>query len=275
MITFKQLGKLGALGNQMFEYASLRGIANKCQQEWAIPRQGSRTIYYNLFDLFEMGSVKEENLLNDDENFPEIRPKSFAFDPNLFNIKTSCNLNHYLQSYKYFEHVHDEVINDFIFKKEHIKPVKFDYIFIHVRRTEHVKLNHLHPVCNIDYFNTALENFPSEIPVKVFSDDLDWCKENFKGDRFIIKDKNPFYEEKIYLSGIKQHEWYAKPFDDMYEMANAVGGIISNSTLSWWGAYLIKNRKYPIICPEPWFGPSMKHDTKDLCPPDWIKIKNV
>jgi hypothetical protein len=61
----------------------------------------------------------------------------------------------------------------------------------------------------------------------------------------------------------------------MYEMANAVGGIISNSTLSWWGAYLIKNRKYPIICPEPWFGPSMKHDTKDLCPPDWIKIKNV
>ena len=37
MIGFNYLGKLGQLGNQMFQYASLKGIANKNGYNYCIP----------------------------------------------------------------------------------------------------------------------------------------------------------------------------------------------------------------------------------------------
>ena len=37
MLAFNNIGSLGRLGNQMFEYAALRGIASKHGYEWMIP----------------------------------------------------------------------------------------------------------------------------------------------------------------------------------------------------------------------------------------------
>ena len=37
MLTFNGIGSLGRLGNQMFEYAAIRGIAAKHGYEWCIP----------------------------------------------------------------------------------------------------------------------------------------------------------------------------------------------------------------------------------------------
>ena len=41
MLTFNKLGKSGRLGNQMFQYAALRGIAANCGWEWAVPPPGT------------------------------------------------------------------------------------------------------------------------------------------------------------------------------------------------------------------------------------------
>ena len=53
--------------------------------------------------------------------------------------------------------------------------------------------------------------------------------------------------------------------------------IISNSSFSWWGAYLNPNPSKIVICPTPWFGKSyevINNNATDLIPPNWIQLKN-
>lgn len=260
---------MGALGNQMFQYAALRGIASKTNQNWKIPSPGV-TLYYDLLKYFEMKSVTENNFITN-ETYPNVKAKSFKFDADLFKVK-NCNLDDYFQSEKYFLHIKDEILKDFTFKQEFVKPITEKYIFIHVRRTDYVKLPKHHPACSLEYYEKALEYYPKDILVKVFSDDLEWCKNNFKGDRFIIKDDNDYYPEQLFLKGPREYTWYPTPYDDFYEMVNAVGGIIANSSFSWWGAYLIRNKQYPIVAPRKWFGPAINNDISDLIPSEWNLI---
>ena len=61
-IGYNRLGSNGRLGNQMFQYAGLRGIAAHRGFDWTIPEPityGDSN--YGLFDCFKMSSVKEEN----------------------------------------------------------------------------------------------------------------------------------------------------------------------------------------------------------------------
>ncbi len=272
MITFKELGNLGAIGNQMFEYASLRGIAAKAEQDWKIPRPGTTSSYYNLFDFFKMESVTEDNFLTN-ESFPNIAVKSLAFNESLFNIKGNGNLNDYLASWRYFEHIKDLVIKDFQFKKVIIDIPKEPYIFIHVRRTDYLnsKVSKVIPALPLNYYTKALEIFPADMTVRIFSDDLTWCKENFKKDRFIINSNNDYYEELLQLKSTGEYVKYSHPLKDFQYMVNAKGAIIANSTFSWWGAYLIKDATYPIVCPKPWFN-NVQYNYEDLIPVNWLPI---
>ena len=48
---------------------------------------------------------------------------------------------------------------------------------------------------------------------------------------------------------------------------------MANSSMSWWGAWLIGNPKYAIIAPNPWFGPQYKdYIMSDLLPESWIEV---
>ena len=67
MIGFNHLGNLGRLGNQMFEFAALRGIAAEHQYDICIPPADHTGIEnYSLHECFELdhiktGFVKDEN----------------------------------------------------------------------------------------------------------------------------------------------------------------------------------------------------------------------
>ena len=134
---------------------------------------------------------------------------------------------------------------------------------------------HLHPVPTFDYYEKALEHFDSDSKVLVVSDDVEWCKKQdfFEDARFFINEEVEQYDHEC-MEGDGVYRKSFIPYVDLCLMSQCDGAIISPSTLSWWGAWLQKDRKNPVIAPDPWFGPQLlkDNDTKDLIPDDWIKL---
>jgi len=88
----------------------------------------------------------------------------------------------------------------------------------------------------------------------IFSDDLNWAKENLnfiKNITFIELSKN-----------IPDHE-------EMYLMSQCKHNIIANSSFSWWGAWLNPNDKKMVIAPKKWFNDT-SINTSDLIPEGWL-----
>ena len=280
-IGYNRLGSNGRLGNQMFQYAGLRGIAAHKGYDWVIPPfDGYGDSNYGLFDCFKMSSVKEEN-------FGYIQGQSiqsgcFHFSQEFFdNCPDNINLHDYFTTEKYFKNIEDLIRNDFEFKDEILNPCKeiFDDlknpIFLHVRRSDYIGSPVHHPLCSLQYYENALKHFDESSPVLVFSDDIEWCKgqELFSSDRFMLSEYQEKYPQKSDTNDGKQNALI--PYFDLCMMTLCTGGIIANSTLSWWGAWLIKNPNQPIIAPDPWFGPGYNHYIMDdLLQKNWIKVES-
>jgi hypothetical protein len=285
MLSFNKLGLSGRLGNQMFQYAALRGIAANRGFDWVMPPAGINSVdeyghqnNYCLFETFKMGSVQKKNI----GYLPEsqwIIWREFHFNKELFDkCPDNINLDGYFQTEKYFKHIEDVIRSDFQFQDSIYDPCKemIDSfgsgrkIFLHVRRGDpnlcwsYVNLQQAHPLQTWEYYDEALSHFPDDIPVIVLSDVIDWCKEQdyFKSDRFI------FSEEMDTFSDGQRIPWV-----DLCLMSLCTDAIIANSSFSWWGAWMINNPDKKVIAPKKWFGSQYDHyDMSDLIPSGWIKI---
>ena len=277
-ISYNRLGSNGRLGNQMFQYASLRGIANYNQYQWMIPPPDyNHKDNYGLFDTFEMKHVKPENLgFNDGMTVTE---KTHAFDDGLFYCTDGVNIDAYLQTEDYFVHIADQIREDFTFKKDYLEPCQefisslgSTPIFIHIRQSDNIGREEFHPILPLSYFESALEFWSPDTPCFVFTDDLDWCKKQsfFDNDRFIFNDNPERYEYQT-IDGTGQMQNTLLPQVDLCLMSLCSGAIIANSSFSWWGAWLQGDRG-KIIAPDPdkWYGSSMTHlDTSMMVPARW------
>ena len=285
MLTFDKLGKSGRLGNQMFQYAALRGIAANRGFHWGIPPEGTSGMdeygcenNYCMFETFKMIHVTNQHQYIS-ENFDWEVWKEFHFNKELFNTcPDNVNLDGYFQSEKYFKNVEKELREDFQFHDEIYQPCKemIDSlgegrkIFLHIRRGDpklswaYVNLDSAHPVQTWEYYEEALSKFPDDIPVIVFSDVIEWCKEQefFKPDRFIMSETMDEFDDGQRV-----------PWTDLCLMSLCTDAIIANSSFSWWGAWLIDNPDKKVIAPDKWFGPKLSsNDTSDLYPDGWERI---
>jgi hypothetical protein len=263
MISFNQLGNLGRLGNQMFQYASLRGIAANRGFDFCIPPESvfgvsdpnvknSKTSIYTAFNLEKCNQFLGSNKM--------IQESGFQFDKYLFNeCEDNVDLYGYFQSGKYFKHIEDEIRKDFTFSQDVVESCRdiveneiksTELISLHIRRSDYLKLQSFHPIPPVEYYIEALKTFP-DIPVLIFSDDTDWCLEQkvFDSDRFFVSQSDSAEHDMCFMSMCNYH-------------------IIANSSFSWWGAWLSKSQK--VIAPKVWFGPSlMQHNTSDLYCEGW------
>jgi len=278
-ISYNRLGSNGRLGNQMFQYAGLRGVAANRKFNWVIPHQESYgDSNYGLFDCFKMESVEEENFGY--LNTQSISTGQFHFSKEFFDrCPDNVNLHDYFTSEKYFENIKEIIRKDFTFKNEIIEPCKEiidelkDPIFLHIRRGDYLIKPEAHPSCPIEYYQKALTYYKEDSPVLIFSDDIEWCKKQdlFKDDRFMLSEYTEKYPQTCDTLEGRQHSLI--PYFDLCMMSLCSGGIIANSTMSWWGAWLIRNPTQPIVAPNPWFGSMYDHyNMNDLLPNTWIEV---
>ena len=280
MIGYNKLGSNGRLGNQMFQYAALRGIAAKRGYDWCIPPDTyNHKDNYGLFETFEMTNVKEFNI-----GFVSgdcIQENNHCFIPEFFDeCPDNVSLDGYFQTEKYFTHIEKEIHEDFTFKKnylipcqEYINSLSSPPIFLHIRQSDNIGREQYHPILSIEFFENALKQFAEDTLCFVFTDDMEWCKsqEFFKQERFLFNEKNERYSYQN-IDGTGKLQNTLLPQIDLCLMSLCSGGIIANSSFSWWGAWLQNNRG-KIIAPNSkvWFGSAMTHlDTSDIVPKRWI-----
>lgn len=260
MIGFNHLGRHGRLGNQMFQYAALRGISSLKGYDFCIPNSDFRSEWedHQLFLAFELPNLKRMKILPD----YYYQEKQFHYDPDYVNnCPDNVSLHGYFQSEKYFKHIEDSIREDFKFKANIIDACEefFNYeqmISLHIRRTDYVSNSVNHPPCPLTYYEESLKKFDSEIPVMIFSDDVQWCKKQdlFSSDRFLISENKWNLVDLCLMSMCSHH-------------------IIANSSFSWWGAWLSKSKN--VIAPSKWFGTTgdtAKNNICDLFPEEWEVI---
>jgi hypothetical protein len=264
MIGINYLGKRRErLANQMFQYASLKGIAANRGYQYCIPPSNyvsSKDEWdeHQLFIPFKLETVSNLNVQYIDSDRPVINESEFGFDIKLYEECPDwvCLLG-YFQTERYFKNIENEIRADFSFTDEIDSACKASIfsiespIALHVRRCDYT-INPNHPTLSLDYYEQALKLFDSNRNVLIFSDDTEWCKQQkiFDPDRFYISEGQSNYFDLCLMTLCEDH-------------------IIANSTFSWWGAWLANDNK--VIAPSNWFGEGnlSNLDTKDLIPETW------
>jgi hypothetical protein len=264
MIGFNHLGRMGRIGNQMFQYAALRGIAAKQGVNYCLPfyeravddglGNPNRT---ELFDCFAMETVNALNIQSIDAGRPLVFEETFHFNEKLYNSSFDwVSLVGFFQSEKYFKNVEETIRKDFTFKDEILVPCEDmmggigEAIGLHIRRKDYLT-NSNHCALDLEYYKEALQKFSEDIPVIIFSDEPQWCMEQelFSDERFMVSES-----ENGYI--------------DMCLMSMCSDFIIANSSFSWWAAWLGNRGK--VIAPKKWF-PDDKN-TNDLYCKTWEVI---
>jgi hypothetical protein len=267
MITFISLGNLGRLGNQMFQLASTFGIGKRLGYEVKFSREivtgGSPESpdSYLGCKLYECFDIPESLLLPHSDILYKIKFRynegDFRYNPETESLVPDIDLYGYFQTEKYFKEYRKEILEIFKFKKEisskanQLLEVRDNYVSVHVRRGDYLNSPEHHPLLSNDYYENSMKEFPSDSIFCFFSDDLDWCKQNFKGDNFLF---------------VKT----GSPYCDLFLMSKFKNHIIANSSFSWWGSWLSDSEK--TIAPSTWFGHNLKKDTTDIYCKNWIIV---
>jgi len=266
MIGLNYLGRMGQLGNQMFQYAALMGVADKHGYQYTIPDHKERIkdslgniLRIELFDAFNITPHQTGYLLADGVQ-SELH---FHFDQEFLDkCPDNVSLVGYFQSEKYFKHIEDKVRNEFSFKREHLevcephRPHMQGRISLHIRRGDFLINSLNHHNLSMRYYENALKEFPEDQDVMIFSDDPMWCKDQelFASDRFSVCDSG-------------------NPYVDLCLMSMCSDFIIANSTFSWWGAWLSRAKDKIVVYPSQWFGTNNADKlTKDLFPEEWRMV---
>lgn len=258
-LTSSVVGNGGRLGNFLFNYAALIGMAETHGHKLSLPAWK----YAEHFDYpYPEGEVKGY----------EYQETTFHYNQDYVNglrdIQENYDLRGYFQSILYWQHCEDKVKQALKFKQEFIDQVKqpFEQVFekqviaISIRRGDY-KQNPNYRLLPVEHYIKALfEHFPNfeDYNIIVFSDEIPYCRVHFDCLPNVYFSENNSDIEDICLLHLCDHF------------------LVANSTFSWFGAYLGEKPHSKIIHSVHHFEGELKrrHDTSTYYPKRWIPFNH-
>jgi len=279
---------MGGLGNQLFQYAAGRSLADKLGVELVLDdrylvRKSNHTGF--ALDVFNIRA----RLMNSAERqlFSEgkirlarwckkiVRPwgevfweTQFNFDPALNTLQAGHLLIGFWQTEDYIHNKH-QVRLDLKLKAPLGSPAEkmctvintVESVALHVRRGDYLndkKTIKRYGICNQSYYQSAIGLILERKPMAqffVFSDDPDWVKAHLRlpPQCTFVSAPHITAEEDLVLMSQCKHQ------------------IIANSTFSWWAGWLNSNCDKIVTCPTPWFDDTIMA-AQDLLPDSWHQI---
>ena len=282
------------LGNQLFQYAFARALQlktgkkvlldasreyknvsseSKVERPYRLDHFKITLNKAEIKDLNKYKFLKQDNLLRKINFYlatHSVLGKRYYeetydnFLPDYINIQWNSYIRGWFQNEKYFKKYRNIIIREIVPQKKikigtELKNVlkNKETVAIHIRRGDYKVLGNMLPVTYyqraIDYMNTKIAN-PYYC---IFSDEISWVKENMDfGDNVYFVSKNCTFED----------------YEELMIMSKCKNFIISNSTFSWWGAWLCQNNKKIVIAPKHWFYNKTVEDNYCITPKEWVRI---
>jgi hypothetical protein len=263
MVTFHKLGENGRLGNQLFQYAALKGLAIKNGYDVKIPNPQTMS-WHGQVCLLDKFNIQCDYLTQEDVNTLQYlygEPNWKTYDENFFNTPDNTTIDGYYQSLFYFEHISEQIKKELTPKKEYIdaaiteinflkEHLQCEIVSVHVRRGDNMTNGQTGLIQAFEpggvyetYFNEAKKVFDGKrVKFLVFTGgqrfnednkiDVDWCRNFFKGDEFLFSEGN-------------------QQIDDFSLIMNCDHNILSHaSSFGWWASYINPNPNKIVVAPK-------------------------
>jgi Glycosyl transferase family 11 len=287
----------GGLGNQMFQYAAGRCLAEKYATDLYIDTSfldkntddtfTRRNLELNVFniplqiaskDIIKKFNIEHNNKISRhlQRHFPILFKYLYAaesgmqYHPAFTQYPKNTYLEGFWQSEKYFINIKDILFNTFTIKtsmndenkKWLAKISSSTSVSLHIRRGDYISNKNalkFHGLLKMDYYLQAI----SQIKEKEKAIEL-----------FVFSDDLAWCQshlnlnEKIHFVDVNSK----KDFHfDLFLMSQCKHNIIANSSFSWWGAWLNQHKDKIVIAPKKWLADT-RVNTKDIIPNTWIQI---
>lgn len=268
----------GGLGNQLFQYATARGIMKNTDFLFLNVNSYYDDYLERKFKLFKYnikGSLNKNKLI--EKSFiPFTKINIILCKLNLYSLikensffiqydikkktKFFTSILGFWQSEIYFKNIRNELLFELTPKVIPDLPeiIKFrNTVGVHIRRTDYLNDLRYGFIGEVYYWN-AISLIKKKVInpcFVIFSDDLQWCK-------------NFFNEESIFFCD--EFDWQ-EDYHQLYLMSKCKHQIIANSSFSWWGAWLNTNPEKIIIRPKtPFRDPTLLYE--NYYPTNWIAM---
>jgi hypothetical protein len=274
----------GRLGNQMFQYATARALAET--RATAVGVDVSAYLYpsdWKYFQLWRFPRLRLHSLVpqyfknktQDVFKFQSRRRRPYAmsglgFDPGVLQLPDWTALRGFFTSERYFSSSENLIKTLFCLKEflsiEDVSDLQSKFpdrtpVSVHVRRGDYMG-NDLFDIGDLDpYYKQCFTQALSEMPdayFVVFSDDPEWCLQWTllrAFDAHVIKAARPrcMFQDMALMTWCRHH-------------------VIVNSTFGWWGAWLGSNPRKRVFMPAQWLN---RWTSKEcgLSVPGWTEIE--
>jgi hypothetical protein len=281
----------GGLGNQLFQYAAARSLADRLQCELlldvrGLALNGDRALGLESYRIRAYIATDEQlgtlppwrasrwgrmysrlsQSFPEHFSYPVFWSESFAYDSAFERISQPAFLVGYWQSERYFSWNRARLLRDISLRQECVSlPSSLQEqccVAIHVRRGDYVSndaANAFHGLCEPEYYARAIAQLqlqgirPHAI---VFTDDPQWVRNNL-------------------VLGVPTHyasEWSnGSAHAELELMRKCHHHVIANSSFSWWGAWLCQHMGQTVYAPQRWFQDPAT-DSSDVVPTRWTRL---